>query len=96
MKRIKTHKIVGSKNNPRVIRDHKFEKLKKSISDFPEMLEKRPIICVTREDKKLEVIGGNMRFRVCQDLLLLLDCFYFQQSYVSRSWLQRSACVISR
>ena len=68
MKRIKTHKIVGSKNNPRVIRDHKFEKLKKSISDFPEMLDKRPIICVTRKDKKFEIIGGNMRFRACQDL----------------------------
>jgi ParB-like chromosome segregation protein Spo0J len=66
--KVKINKIVGNKHNPRVIKDNKFEKLKKSISEFPEMLEKRAIVCTTRDDGKYEIIGGNMRFRVCQDL----------------------------
>ena len=66
--KVKINKIVSNKHNPRVIKDDKFEKLKKSIAEFPEMLEKRAIVCTTRDDGKYEVIGGNMRFRVCQDL----------------------------
>ena len=66
--KVKINNIVGNKYNPRVIKDDKFNKLKKSISEFPEMLEKRAIVCTTRDDGKYEVIGGNMRFRVCQDL----------------------------
>lgn len=54
--------------NPRVIRDEKFEKLKNSIRDFPDMLNKRPIVAVTDTDGKLMVLGGNMRLRACQDL----------------------------
>ena len=66
--KVKTYKIVGNEHNPRVIRDEKFERLKKSISEFPEMLEKRPIVCHEREDGKYVIIGGNMGFRACQDL----------------------------
>ena len=36
--------VKENKKNPRYIRDNKFKKLVKSIKDFPEMLEYRPII----------------------------------------------------
>jgi len=50
-------------NNPRIIRDEKFNKLVKSIQEFPEMLEKRPLVCFTDIDGKLVIIGGNMRHK---------------------------------
>lgn len=49
-------------NNPRFIKDERFKKLVKSIKDFPEMLEKRPIIV----DENMIVLGGNMRLRACE------------------------------
>jgi DNA modification methylase len=54
-------------NNPRAIRDARFEKLKQSIIDFPEMLEKRPLVCYT-EGKNYIVLGGNMRLKALQDI----------------------------
>ena len=50
---MKISKLKNNPNNPRFIKDDKFEKLKKSISEFPEMMEKRPIVCVTDTDGKL-------------------------------------------
>ena len=61
-------KMKANPTNPRVIRDEKFDRLKVSIRDFPDMLNKRPIIAVTDTDGKLMVLGGNMRLRACQDL----------------------------
>jgi hypothetical protein len=60
--------IKPNPSNPRVLRDDKFEKLKKSIQDFPDMLNYRALVCVTDTDKKLMVLGGNMRLRALQDL----------------------------
>lgn len=60
--------LKSNPTNPRVLRDEKFAKLKKSIQDFPDMLNKRPIVAVTDADGKLMVLGGNMRLRACQDL----------------------------
>jgi ParB-like chromosome segregation protein Spo0J len=48
-------------NNPRIIKDDKFKKLVKSIQEFPEMLEKRPIVV----NKEMMVLGGNMRLKAC-------------------------------
>jgi len=56
---VKLYKIKGNPRNPRIIKDDKFKKLVKSIKDFPEMLEKRPIIV----DEELMVLGGNMRLK---------------------------------
>ena len=58
---------VNSKN-PRIIKDDKFAKLVKSIREFPEMLEKRPIICFTDVDGKFVVLGGNMRLKASQEV----------------------------
>ena len=53
--------IKSNPNNPRVIRDAKFKQLVRSIQEFPEMLELRPII--VNED--MITLGGNMRLRAC-------------------------------
>jgi ParB-like chromosome segregation protein Spo0J len=53
--------IIPHPNNPRTIVDHKFKKLVKSIKEFPEMLQLRPIIV----DDNMIVLGGNMRLRAC-------------------------------
>jgi ParB-like chromosome segregation protein Spo0J len=59
--------IVGLPKNPRVIRDAKFQILKKSIEEDPEMTALREILVVEYGDKYV-IIGGNMRFRAMQDL----------------------------
>ena len=64
----KITKLKGNPSNPRVLRDDKFAKLKKSIEEFPDMLNKRPIVAVTDKDGKYMVLGGNMRLRACQEL----------------------------
>lgn len=61
---MKLSEIKPNPNNPRVIRDDKFAKLKKSIEDFPKMMELRPIVV----DNTMTILGGNMRFRALQDL----------------------------
>ena len=60
---VKLYKIKGNPNNPRIIKNDKFRKLVKSIQEFPEMLEKRPIIV----DENLMVLGGNMRLKASKD-----------------------------
>lgn len=60
--------LKANPNNPRVMRDEKFAKLKKSLADFPDMLNKRPLVGVTDTDGKIMVLGGNMRLRALQDL----------------------------
>lgn len=59
--------IVGLPKNPRVIRDAKFQILKKSIEEDPEMTALREMLVVEYGDKYV-IIGGNMRFRAMQDL----------------------------
>src|SRR5678816_4567868 len=65
---IKVSTIKNNPNNPRTIDDDKLEKLKRSIKSFPEMMGKRPMICVTDVDGKLYPLGGNMRLRAIKDL----------------------------
>lgn len=59
IEKVKINDIAINPNNPRVIKDYKFEKLVKSIKDFPEMLELRPIVV----NKHNLILGGNMRYR---------------------------------
>lgn len=65
---MKLSKLKSNPNNPRIIKDDKFKKLVQSISEFPEMMEKRPIVCVTDVDDKLYPLGGNMRLKALQEL----------------------------
>ena len=57
------NEIKPNPNNPRIIKDDKFKKLVKSIQDFPQMLELRPIVI----DKNNIVLGGNMRLKACKE-----------------------------
>lgn len=59
--------IEGLPQNPRFIRDQRYEALKKSIQDAPEMLSLRELL-VMPHGKKYVVVGGNMRLRACKDL----------------------------
>ena len=68
IKIVKISNIKPNPKNPRVIKDDKFLKLKKSLQDFPDMLNKRPLVCFTDTDKKLVVLGGNMRLKAAQDI----------------------------
>ena len=60
--------IKANPKNPRIIKDNKFAKLVKSIKEFPQMLEKRPLICFTDTDGKLVVLGGNMRLKAAKEV----------------------------
>ena len=60
--------IKPNPKNPRVIKDEKFAKLVQSLKDFPEMLEKRPLVCFTDTDGKLVVLGGNMRLKAAKEV----------------------------
>lgn len=51
--------IKPNDENPRYISDGKFKKLVKSIKDFPEMLQARPLVV----DENMVVLGGNMRLK---------------------------------
>jgi ParB-like chromosome segregation protein Spo0J len=65
---MKLSQLKSNPNNPRLINTDKFKKLVQSIKDFPEMLEKRPIVCVTDTDGMLYPLGGNMRLKALQEL----------------------------
>ncbi len=62
---MKLSKLKLTANNPRYIKDDKFESLKNSIKEFPKMLELRPIVY---DPKTFELLGGNMRLRALQEL----------------------------
>jgi ParB-like chromosome segregation protein Spo0J len=66
----KIKNIKPNPNNPRIIKDDKFKKLVKSIDEFPDMLNKRPLVCFTDTDGKFVVLGGNMRLKACKELKL--------------------------
>jgi ParB-like chromosome segregation protein Spo0J len=59
--KVAIREIKPNTNNPRIIKDDKFKKLVKSIKEFPEMLELRPIVV----DSDMIVLGGNMRLKAC-------------------------------
>ena len=61
-------KIKPNPKNPRVIRDDSFKKLVESVRDFPEMLEKRALVCYTDTDGKLVVLGGNQRLKALKEI----------------------------
>ncbi len=52
-------------DNPRTITEAKFQALVKSVKEFPQMLDARPIAFYEAPEGKV-VIGGNMRLRACK------------------------------
>jgi hypothetical protein len=70
MQTVPINKIKPNPRNPRLIKDETFEKLCKSLTEFPEMLEKRPLVCFTDVDGKFVVLGGNQRLKAAQHVKL--------------------------
>jgi len=75
---MKLKDIKPNPNNPRVLRDDKFQKLKQSIQEFPKMLSLRPMVI----DENNVVLGGNMRLRALQELGF---------TDVDEAWVKRSS-----
>lgn len=63
VEKYKVNDIKLNPNNPRIIKDDKFKKLVKSIQEFPEMLDIRPIVV----NADMVILGGNMRFKACKE-----------------------------
>lgn len=68
MQLVPINKIKPNSKNPRIIKDDKFKKLVKSLQDFPDMLNKRPLVCFTDKDSNYVVLGGNMRLKALKEL----------------------------
>ncbi len=60
----KISNLTKHKDNPRVIKGKRYEKLLESIKTFPEMLEARPLVV----NKDMQVIGGNQRLTALRQL----------------------------
>lgn len=63
MELINIHSINPNPNNPRIIKDDKFNKLVQSLKSFPEMAKVRPIVV----NKDMIVLGGNMRLKAMKE-----------------------------
>lgn len=61
---MKLKDLKPNPTNPRIVKDEKFNKLVQSILDFPQMLEKRPMVV----DETNIVLGGNMRLKALQHI----------------------------
>lgn len=61
---VKLSEIKLNEDNPRTITDKQMKRLVKSIQDFPEMTQLRPIVI----DENNVILGGNMRYRAMQGL----------------------------
>ena len=61
---LKLSDIKLNEHNPRTINKLQLDKLVKSVQEFPEMTELRPIVV----DENNTILGGNMRYRAMQKL----------------------------
>lgn len=57
-------KIKPNPDNPRFIKDESFKKLVKSLQEFPEMIDARPIVV----NMDWVILGGNMRYRALREI----------------------------
>jgi ParB-like chromosome segregation protein Spo0J len=60
---VKISDVKSNPNNPRLIKNDKFEKLVQSLKDFPEMAKVRPIVV----NQDFVVLGGNMRLKAMKE-----------------------------
>lgn len=81
--------VDGLPKNPRFIRSERFEKLKKSIQDAPDMLDYRRL-AVYPFNGKFVVLCGNMRLRAAKELgYKEMPCYVLSESTdvkVLREW----------
>ena len=63
-KKVKLSQIRPNPDNPRRIGKREIENLKKSIQEFPQMMELREIVV----DETMTILGGNMRYLALKEL----------------------------
>lgn len=59
--------IEGLPANPRIIKDERYQRLKQSIQEDPEMLELRELLVYPLNNEYI-IIGGNMRYEALKEL----------------------------
>lgn len=64
VKKVGIDTIKENPNNPKTIDWFKLEQLKKSLKEFPDMMEIRPIVV----DRDGVIVGGNMRWKAAKEL----------------------------
>lgn len=60
--------LAGLPKNPRFFRDYRYEQMKQSIEESPEMLELRELIVYPYPEGRYIVVCGNLRLRACKEL----------------------------
>ena len=60
--------LNGLPKNPRFFRDYRYEAMKRSIRESPEMLQLRELIVFPYGDGRYVVVCGNLRLRACREL----------------------------
>lgn len=60
--------LKGLPKNPRFFRDYRYNEMKTSIEESPEMLELRELIVYPLPEGKFLVVCGNLRLRACKEL----------------------------
>lgn len=62
--------LKGISKNPRYLKESEHDKLKKSLTDSPELLEYKPLMVYAMDNGNYITICGNMRLRVANELRL--------------------------
>lgn len=65
---INNGQLKGLPKNPRLIKNVKYDKLKESITNYPEMLSWRSLLVYPLDNGKYIIVGGNMRYRAMKEL----------------------------
>lgn len=60
--------LTGLPKNPRFFRDYRYEAMKKSIQESPEMLDLREIIVYPYQEGRYLVVCGNLRLRASKEI----------------------------
>ena len=60
---VRLDEIQSNPDNPRTIKQQQLKKLQKSLREFPEMMQLRPIVV----DENNVILGGNMRYQALKD-----------------------------
>lgn len=63
--KVKTYKLKYNPNNPRRIAPAQLDRLKRSITEFPQMMELRPMVY---DPATMQVLGGNQRLAAIKSL----------------------------
>lgn len=65
---INNGQLKGLPKNPRLIKNAKYDKLKESITNYPEMLAWRSLLVYPLDNGKYIIVGGNMRYQAMKEL----------------------------